>query len=91
MSKVDDFMSKDVIFVTHEYRLDECMAIMSSKKVGHLPVLRDGEPVALISMRGVMEALVQDHEFLIEELTRYINGSHLSPNHKGGTTLSRAG
>lgn len=74
--KVDDAMTVNVAFVTEDYRLEECMAMMSKMRVSHLPVLKNGSPKALISMRHIMEALVEDKDFIIDELTKYVTGSN---------------
>ena len=68
-------MSRKVVYVTLDYRLEECMAIMSGHKFRHLLVLDNDEPVALLSMRHIMEALIEDKAFMIDELTKYITGS----------------
>lgn len=70
------FIQLRVIFVTQDYRLDECMAIMSNAKIRHLPVMEKDKPIALLSMRHIMEALVEDKEFQIDELEKYITGSN---------------
>ena len=67
-------MSHKVYYVTPDYRLEECMAIMSRFRFRHLLVLDGSEAVAFLSMRHIMEALVEDKSFLVEELTRYISG-----------------
>ena len=64
-----------VLFVTQDYRLDECMAIMSKARIGHLPVMEKNKPIALLSMHRIVQALVEDKEFIIEELEKYISGS----------------
>jgi len=67
-------MSRKVVYVTPEYRLEECMAIMSKFKFRHLLVLDHGAAVAFLSMRHIMEALIEDKSFMIDELTTYITG-----------------
>ncbi len=70
------FIQLRVIFVTQDYRLEECMAVMSKAKIRHLPVMENDKPIALLSMSQIMEALVQDKEFQIDELEKYITGSN---------------
>jgi len=72
---VSTLMSLKVIFVTPEYRLEECMAIMSKLKIRHLLVTNQGVAVAFLSMRHIMAALIEDRSFMIEELTKYITGT----------------
>jgi len=54
--KIDRYMNKDV--VTSDTTLEECMSIMASKKVRHLPVMDKREIIGLISYGDVIRALV---------------------------------
>lgn len=73
--KVRDLMSKKIVYVTPDYRLDECMSVMVKFKIRHLPVLLGEIPIAFLSMRHIMEALVEDSQFMVNQLTTYITGS----------------
>lgn len=74
---VQHFMSDKVVFVTADYRLDECMAVMVKMKIRHLPVLQGDTPIAFLSMRHIMEALVEENQFIVSQLVTYITGSSL--------------
>ena len=56
--KIDRYMNKDVVTVTPDTTLEECMTIMAEKKVRHLTVLDDKEMIGLISYGDVIRALV---------------------------------
>jgi CBS domain-containing protein len=56
--KIDRYMNKDVVTVTSDTTLEECMSIMASKKVRHLPVMDKREIIGLISYGDVIRALV---------------------------------
>lgn len=56
--KINRYMNKNVVTVTAETTLEECMTIMSEKKVRHLPVLDKKEMIGLISYGDVIRALV---------------------------------
>ncbi len=68
-------MTSKIVFVTPDYKLEDCMLVMTKLHIRHLPVLDEGVPVALLSMRHIMEALIQDNQFMITELTKYVTGS----------------
>lgn len=72
---VKDVMTTDVLYVTPGYLLDECMALMTSKKIRHLPVIDQGQLLSVLSIDEVAEALLEGKEFMIAELTRYITGA----------------
>jgi CBS domain-containing protein len=75
-TEINEVMAKKVIYVTPEYLLDECLALMTRKNIRHLPVLGvGGEVLALLSLEEVVEAILDGKEFMIAELTRYVTGS----------------
>ena len=71
---VADIMTRDVITVTPNTGTHACMALMSQKKIRHLPVLDGAEVVGLISIRDLMDDIIADQEQTISQLTSYING-----------------
>ena len=72
--RVDSVMSRKIFYVEPSFTLEECLQVMSKIHVRHLPVLENGMPVAMLSMRQIMELLVDDKDAQIRELTSYING-----------------
>ncbi len=78
---VHEVMTKEVICVTPDYDLDECLALMSACKVRHLPVIENDRVIAFLGIEDVSFALIDDNEFLIDELTTYITGSHENQSH----------
>lgn len=71
---VREVMSCDVLYVRPEQTVEECMALMTDKRVRHLPVLEEGRLVGLISIGDVVKAIIDEQEFLIEQLQNYITG-----------------
>jgi CBS domain-containing protein len=70
---VSEVMSSHVLYVTPETSDWQCMALMTDKRVRHLPVLEDGELVGFISIGDVVKAIMEDQKFHIEQLERYIS------------------
>lgn len=71
---IKDIMTPNVITITPEQSIDECMALMTSKHIRHLPVV-DGRTLAgLISIGDVVKAMIVEKENLIKELQNYITG-----------------
>lgn len=71
---VAEAMSSKLVGVSPDYRLDECMAVMTSMGIRNLPVIENDKPIALLNLRHIMEALIQDREFIIGELVKYVTG-----------------
>ncbi|MCU0921839.1 MAG: CBS domain-containing protein, partial [Burkholderiaceae bacterium] len=69
---VRDIMTRDVLYVTPDTRTRACMALMSEKKIRHLPVLDGSTVVGMISIRDIMDDIIADHEATIEQLENYI-------------------
>ena len=72
---VSEIMSSKVVYVEVDTTTDQCMALMISKKVRHLPVYEKGKLVGLISIGDVVNAVIDEKEFEIDQLVRYITGS----------------
>jgi len=70
---VSDIMTTKVHTVGLTKTMADCMAMMTNKRIRHLPVLHDdGRLVGLISIGDVVRAVITDQESLIEDLERYI-------------------
>jgi len=70
---VAEIMTRDIITVTPQTGTHACMALMSQKKIRHLPVM-DGEKVmGMISIRDLMDDIIAEHEETISQLTSYIS------------------
>lgn len=72
--RVERVMTSEVYYAEPSFTLEECLQIMSKVHVRHLPVMDKGQPIAILSMRHIMEALVADKENQIRDLTTYISG-----------------
>jgi CBS domain-containing protein len=72
---VSEIMSPNVIYVEIDATTDQCMALMINKKVRHLPVYDKGKLIGVISIGDVVNAVIDEKEFEIDQLVRYITGS----------------
>jgi CBS domain-containing protein len=69
---VKDIMTANVLTVTPQTRTKDCMALMSQKKIRHLPVLDGDKVLGMISIRDIMDDIIHDHELTISQLQSYI-------------------
>ncbi|WP_027891052.1 CBS domain-containing protein [Calidithermus chliarophilus] len=74
-TKVREIMTDEVITVSPDTTVGECMALMTGKRIRHLPVLEGGNLVGLISIGDVVKAIMSEQELMIAELESYITGS----------------
>jgi CBS domain-containing protein len=71
---VRDIMETRVLAAHPEQDIEECMAIMTDKRVRHLPVTNDGKVLGIVSIGDLVKAIIADQQFTIEQLERYIAG-----------------
>src|SRR5437870_2820401 len=71
---VQEIMSSHVLYVRPEQTIEDCMALMTDKRVRHLPVLEQGKIAGVISIGDVVKALIAEQQFIIAQLQNYITG-----------------
>lgn len=71
---VGDVMVEDVLFVSPDTPVEDCMALMTEKRTRHLPVLDDDDLVGIVSIGDIVKGLIEDKDFAIEQLEKYITG-----------------
>jgi CBS domain-containing protein len=76
---VREVMTRAVIYVTPSSTVEEAMAIMTEKRIRHLPVLRDGELQGVVSIGDVVKQSAQLREFQIRTLQEYIADNYPGP------------
>jgi CBS domain-containing protein len=73
-AKVSDIMTCHVVCVSPERSVEECMALMTDKRLRHLPVLEHKRVIGVISIGDLVKATIADQQFMIEQLQSYIAG-----------------
>jgi CBS domain-containing protein len=73
---VHQVMSEDVCYITPEVLVDEAMAIMTENRCRHLPVMEKGQLVGLVSIGDLVKASLEEKDFVIKQLKKYIKGDH---------------
>jgi CBS domain-containing protein len=69
---VRDVMSSPLVVVTPQNTIDECMAMMTDRRIRHLPVVEDGEVVGVVSIGDIVKFKSKQQSFEIKYLTDYI-------------------
>ncbi len=72
---VSEIMSEKVIYVDYDRQVDECMALMIEKRIRHLPVFENEKLTGLISIGDVVKAIIDEKEFVINQLVHYIKST----------------
>jgi CBS domain-containing protein len=71
---VSELMTKDVFVISPDETIDECMALMSSTRIRHLPVIKDEKLVGLVSIGDVVRISIEDKNLQIQSMEKYIFG-----------------
>ncbi len=69
---VGAIMSSPVHAVRPDQSVEECMALMTEKRVRHLPVLEHGKLIGMISQGDLVKFIIEDQRFIIGQLESYI-------------------
>jgi len=71
---VREVMEANVVHVEPEQSAEACMALMTQRRIRHLPVLSEGRLVGIVSIGDLMRSLIADRDFDIGQLVRYVQG-----------------
>lgn len=69
---VREVMVQQVIAVHPDQAIEECMALMTDRRVRHLPVIEHGQLIGLISIGDLVKDIIEDQEFMIGQLENFI-------------------
>lgn len=72
-TRVRDIMTHKVLCVRPEQTVDQCMALMTEKRVRHLPVLDHKKVIGVISIGDVVRVVISEQQHVIEQLEQYIH------------------
>ena len=72
---VGDIMSGNVITVTPDNTIDDCMQLMTEKFIRHLPVVENNKLIGLISIGDLVKYKIEEQKFIIENMEHYITGT----------------
>jgi len=71
---VSEIMTSDIITVTPDHKVDECLTIMTDKHIRHLPVLKNDYLVGVVSIGDLVKVIISEQSRLINQLEHYITG-----------------
>ncbi|MCP2091061.1 UNVERIFIED_ORG: CBS domain-containing protein [Paraburkholderia sediminicola] len=71
---VRDIMSKAVRFVRPDQTTDDCMALMTERRMRHLPVIENERLVGMVSIGDLVKNIIAEQQFTIQQLEFYIHG-----------------
>ena len=72
---VRDIMSSAVRFVRPDQTTDDCMALMTERRMRHLPVMENDQLIGMVSIGDLVKAIIEEQQFTIQQLEQYIHSS----------------
>ena len=73
-TRVREIMENNVLYAQPDQSVEECMAIMTDKRVRHLPVIEQGKEIGLVSIGDLVKSIISDQKFTIDQLEHFIRG-----------------
>ncbi|MGQ0383885.1 MAG: CBS domain-containing protein [Gammaproteobacteria bacterium] len=73
-TSVRTIMTAPVVTVGPQQSVNDCMLLMTEKRIRHLPVIEDGKLIGVISIGDCVKAVIDEQKHEIEDLRRYIAG-----------------
>lgn len=73
-TRVSEIMTRKVITVTSQDRIEDCVTLMKQHHIRHLPVVDVGIILGVVSLRDLFTAIIDEQAFAIEQLEHYIRG-----------------
>ena len=70
---VREIMTSRLIHTSPDRSVEECMTLMTTNKIRHLPVMEADQLVGIVSIGDLVKATISDQQSTIEQLERYIN------------------
>jgi len=75
---VSEIMTRPVLVVHPDQTIDKCMALMTDKRLRHLPVIEDDQLVGMVSIGDVVKTIIADQEYMLDQFETYITGPALN-------------
>ena len=69
---LNEVMTKELITVTRDFKIDQCMELMTEHRIRHLPILENKKVVGIISIGDVLKIMIKEQKELIDHLQRFI-------------------
>jgi CBS domain-containing protein len=71
---VREIMTEEVFTVSPQHTAKEAMALMTEKRIRHLPVVEEEQIIGVISIGDLVKSIIANQEYMINQLEQYISG-----------------
>ncbi|MBL4672856.1 MAG: CBS domain-containing protein [Arenicella sp.] len=75
-TNVSDLMSKNILYVKSKNTVEDCMKLMTAKRVRHLPVIDSGRLIGIVTIGDLVKQIISEQQTTIHQLENYISGGY---------------
>jgi CBS domain-containing protein len=75
-TKVSDLMTKNILYVKSQNTLEDCMKLMTVKRIRHLPVLDNNQLIGILTIGDLVKQIISEQQTTIDQLENYISGGY---------------
>ena len=75
-TKVGDLMTKNILYVETQNTIEDCMTLMTNKRVRHLPVLKSNRLIGILTIGDLVKQIISEQQTTINQLENYISGGY---------------
>lgn len=75
-TKVGELMTRNVLYVETKNTVEDCMQLMSDKRIRHLPVFENGQLKGIVTIGDIVKHIISEQQSTIDQLENYISGSY---------------
>ena len=72
---ISEVMTEDLITVSPDEAIDDCMRLMTNRFIRHLPVVENDRLIGIISIGDVVKYIIEEQQFIIVNMEHYITGT----------------
>lgn len=73
-TRVSEIMTTRVVYAPPQQTIEQCLSLMTEKRIRHLPIMENGSVIGVISMGDLVKAIIAEQKLTIEQLEQYIAG-----------------
>jgi CBS domain-containing protein len=75
-TKVSDLMTKNILYVGSKNTIEDCMKLMTGKRVRHLPVIGTGRLIGIVTIGDLVKQIISEQQSTIHQFENYICGGY---------------
>jgi CBS domain-containing protein len=75
-TKVSEMMTKNILYVKTQNTIEDCMTLMTDKRIRHLPVIDSGRLIGIVTIGDLVKQIISEQQTTIHQLENYISGGY---------------